>query len=145
MPGAGPTAGLKYQTPTLSGFTTDDGEFQYRAGEAITFLVGGLVLGSVKATSRLNLAQLANRVAGKIDKLHDPSITNLGRFIHTLDEDGDIEKGVVCIAEDDDGAVGYMRGRRLERAAMGRIPSAYVRPRARRFCARILPRARFSR
>src|SRR5437762_460178 len=91
---AGPTAGLKYQTPTLSGFTTDDGEFQYRAGEAITFLVGGLVLGSVKATSRLNLAQLANRVAGKIDKLHDPSITNLGRFIHTLDEDGDIEKGV---------------------------------------------------
>src|SRR3989440_10397740 len=44
---AGPIAGLKYQTPTLSGFTTDDGEFQYRAGEAIAFLVGGLVLGAV--------------------------------------------------------------------------------------------------
>src|SRR5437870_8597775 len=29
---AGPTAGLKYQTPTLSGITTDDGQFQYRAG-----------------------------------------------------------------------------------------------------------------
>src|SRR4051812_33554761 len=91
---AGPTGGLKYQTPTMSGFTTDDGEFQYRQGEVITFLVGGVVLGSVEAASRLNLAQLANRVAGKIDKLHDPSITNLGRFIHTLDQDGNIETGV---------------------------------------------------
>ena len=91
---AGPTCGLKYQTPTLSGFTNEDGEFEYRSGEAITFLVGGLVLGSVDAAPRLNLAQLANRVAGKIDKLHDPSVTNLGRFIHTLDQDGNIENGV---------------------------------------------------
>ena len=44
----------------------------------------------------------------------------------------DIEEGIVCIAEDDDGVVGYMRGRRLDRGAMGRIPTAYVRPRARR-------------
>ncbi|TMH21467.1 MAG: hydrolase, partial [Betaproteobacteria bacterium] len=80
---AGPIAGLKYQTPTLSGITTDDGEFQYREGEAITFLVGGVVLGAVEAAPRLNLTQLANRVAGKIDKLHDPSVTNLGRFIHS--------------------------------------------------------------
>ena len=91
---AGPIAGLKYQTPTLSGITTDEGEFQYRKGEAITFLIGGLVLGAVEAAPRLNLAQLANRVAGKIDKLHDPSVTNLGRFIHTLDQDGNIETGV---------------------------------------------------
>ena len=91
---AGPIAGLKYQTPTLSGITTDDGEFQYREGEAITFLVGGVVLGAVEAAPRLNLTQLANRVAGKIDKLHDPSVTNLGRFIHSLDQDGNIETGV---------------------------------------------------
>ena len=51
---AGPIAGLKYQTPTLSGITTDDGEFQYREGEAITFLVGGVVLGAVEAAPRLN-------------------------------------------------------------------------------------------
>src|SRR5439155_12451201 len=44
----------------------------------------------------------------------------------------DIEEGVVCIAEDDGGAIGYMRGRRLERGVMGRITTAYVRPRARR-------------
>jgi predicted acyl esterase len=91
---AGPTSGLKYQTPTLSGFTTETGEFHYRAGEAIAFLVGGLVLGSVAAAPRLNLAQLVNRVAGKIDKLHDPLVTNLGRLVHTLDQDGDLETGV---------------------------------------------------
>ncbi|MES3001841.1 MAG: CocE/NonD family hydrolase [Pseudomonadota bacterium] len=91
---AGPTCGLKFQTPTLSGITDDSGKFQYRAGEAIAFLIGGLVLGSVEAAPRLNLAQLVNRVAGKIDKLHDPAVTNLGRFIHSLDRDGNIEAGV---------------------------------------------------
>ena len=91
---AGPTSGLKYQTPTLSGITTDTGEFQYRAGEAIAFLVGGLVLGAVEAAPRLNLAQLVTRVAGKIERLHDPFITNLGRLVHSLDQDGNIETGV---------------------------------------------------
>ena len=66
---AGPIAGLKYQTPTLSGVTSATGEFQYRADEAITFLVGGIVLGAVEAAPRLNLAQLAKRVDGKLDKL----------------------------------------------------------------------------
>lgn len=91
---AGPTAGLKYQTPTLKGFTNHAGEFRYRAGEAITFLLGSVVLGSVEAAPRLNLADLVNRVAGKIDKLHDPQITNLGRLVHTLDQQGQIESGV---------------------------------------------------
>ena len=91
---AGPIAGLKYQTPTLSGITTDNGEFQYRANEAISFMVGGIVLGAADAAPRLNLAQLANRVDGKIDKLHDPSVTNLARFVHTLDQEGNIESGV---------------------------------------------------
>jgi predicted acyl esterase len=91
---AGPIAGLKYQTPTLSGVTNDSGEFQYRADEAITFLVGGIVLGATEAAPRLNLAQLANRVDGKIDKLLDPSVTNLARFVHTLDQAGSIESGV---------------------------------------------------
>jgi predicted acyl esterase len=91
---AGPIAGLKYQTPTLSGVTNDSGEFQYRADEAITFLVGGIVLGATEAAPRLNLAQLANRVDGNVDRLLDPSVTNLARFVHTLDQAGSIESGV---------------------------------------------------
>jgi predicted acyl esterase len=91
---AGPIAGLKYQTPTLSGLTNEKGEFQYRADEAISFMVGGIVLGAHGAQPRLNLAHLANRVDGKLDKLLDPSVTNLARFVHTLDQDGNIEAGI---------------------------------------------------
>lgn len=91
---AGPIAGLRYQTPTTSGTTTERGEFQYCPGEAVTFLVGGVVLGSVKGSARVNLAQLVNRVDGKIDRLRDPICTNLARFVQMLDQGGTVEGGV---------------------------------------------------
>jgi len=91
---AGPIAGLKYLTPTRSGFTNQKGEFQYGKGEAVTFLLGGLVLGTVEGAARVNLAQLVNRVAGKIDKLHDPIATNLARLVQTMDQSGNVEAGV---------------------------------------------------
>jgi predicted acyl esterase len=91
---AGPVAGLKYQTPTAAGFTDERGAFHYRPGEAVTFLVGRLVLGTALGAPRINLAQLVNRVAGNIGKLHDPAVTNLARFLFTLDQDGDVENGV---------------------------------------------------
>src|SRR5260370_8190996 len=84
---AGAVCGLRYQTPTTSGITTERGEFAYRKGESVTFLVGGLVLGSIAGTPRINLAQLVNRVDGKIDRLHDPIVTNLARLIQTLYHD----------------------------------------------------------
>jgi predicted acyl esterase len=91
---AGPICGLKYRTPTICGVTNERGEFRYRAGEAVTFLVGGLVLGAVEGAARVNLAQLVNRVAGKIDRLHDPLVTNVARLVQTLDQDGVVENGV---------------------------------------------------
>ena len=45
---AGPVSGLRYQTPTTMGVTNALGEFLYRPGEAITFLVGRVVLGTTK-------------------------------------------------------------------------------------------------
>ena len=90
---AGPMSGLRYQTPTTTGSTNERGEFQYRKGESVTFLVGGLVLGSVAGAPSVNLAQLVNRADGKIDRLHDPIVTNLARLIQTLDQDGSVENG----------------------------------------------------
>ncbi len=92
---AGPVSGLRYQTPTSTGLTNARGEFEYRPGEAVTFLVGGLVLGTVEGAPRINLAQLVNRVAGKIDRLHDPMVTNLARLLQTLDQDGNVEAGIM--------------------------------------------------
>lgn len=91
---AGPVSGLRYQTPTLSGTTDEQGRFSYRDGEAVTFLIGGLVLGTAAGAARINLAQLVNRVDGKIEKLHDPIVTNLARLVQTLDQDGNVEQGV---------------------------------------------------
>src|SRR5207244_11714338 len=53
-----------------------------------------VVRGSVGAAPRIALPQLVSRVGWKINKLHDPAVTNLGRFIHSLDQDGNIETGV---------------------------------------------------
>ena len=91
---AGPVVGLRYETPTTAGLTNERGEFHYRAGEAVTFLVGQIVLGTAAGAPRLNLAQLVHRVSGNIDKLHDPSITNRARLLQTLDRDGDVQSGV---------------------------------------------------
>jgi hypothetical protein len=91
---AGPIRGLRYRTPTADGLTDERGAFCYRRGETVTFLVGGIVLGSVKGAPRVNLAQLVDRADGKIDRLHDPMVTNLARLVQTLDQDGDLENGV---------------------------------------------------
>ncbi len=91
---AGPVTGLAYQTPTMSGLTNERGEFRYRPGEAVTFLLGRLALGTIEGAPRVNLAQLVHRVSGNIDKLHDPSVTNRARLLQSLDQDGDVENGV---------------------------------------------------
>ena len=94
---AGPVRGLRYETPTMSGFTDERGEFRYRAGETVTFLVGGLVLGAVDGMPRVTAAHLANRADGKIERVHDPIVTNLARLVQTLDQGGGRE-GAVTIA-----------------------------------------------
>ncbi len=91
---AGPVIGLKYQTPTMRGLTNERGEFGYRPGEIVTFLLGRLVLGATQGAPRVNLAQLVSRVSGNIGKLSDPAVTNLARLLQTLDQDGDVENGV---------------------------------------------------
>src|SRR4051795_6323480 len=90
----GPIAGLRYETPTQAGLTNDRGEFLYRAGESVTFFIGGLILGSVEGAERVNLAQLVPRVDGKIERLHDPIVTNLARLVQSLDQQGDVDGGV---------------------------------------------------
>lgn len=60
------TAGLSYQTGTLTGTTGPEGQFKYNQGEAVTFSVGSLQLGTAKGKSRLNI----------LDLVDNPSLTN---------------------------------------------------------------------
>ena len=91
---SGPVAGLKYQTPTLSGMTNEKGEFQYRQGERIAFLVGNTPLGSAIGKPQINLAEIISRVDGNISKLLDTGLTNVARFLCSLDRDGNLDGGI---------------------------------------------------
>ncbi len=96
---AGPVAGLKYQTPSCSGITNEIGAFDYRAGERVAFLVGETAIGYVTGAPRINLAQIVSRVDGNIDKLCDAGLTNVARFLCSLDWDGNLDGGIVLAPE----------------------------------------------
>ena len=95
----GPIAGLKYLTPSCSGLTNASGEFNYRQGERVAFLVGDTPIGYAPGSARLTLADIVTRVDGNISKLLDPGLTNIARFLCTLDQDGNIDNGIQISAE----------------------------------------------
>ena len=96
---AGPLAGLRYQSPSCSGFTNEKGEFSYSEGERVAFLVGDVPVGYALGASRINLANIVSRVDGNIQKLLDPGLTNVARFLCSLDRDGDLDGGIVIAPE----------------------------------------------
>ena len=96
---AGPIAGLRYRTPSCAGATDAKGQFSYRQGERITFLLGEQAIGTAIAGPRIDLAQLVSRVDGNLHKLFDPGLTNLARFICSLDQKGNFDGGVVIAPE----------------------------------------------
>lgn len=91
---SGPVAGLKYQTPSHSGLTNEKGEFRYHPGERVAFLVGNTSIGSAMGAARINLADIVSRVDGNISKLLDAGLTNIARFLCSLDRDGDLSGGI---------------------------------------------------
>lgn len=96
---AGPIVGLKYKAPSCSGFTNEKGEFNYQEGERVAFLIGDIAFGSAIGAPRLNLAQVVSRVDGNIQKLLDPGLTNIARFLCSLDQDGNLDGGIVIAPE----------------------------------------------
>jgi hypothetical protein len=92
---AGPVAGLRFETPTCAGITDSGGMFQYQDGEVVTFSVGTLVVGAAPGARRLTVADIVARVGGNPDKLADPGLTNIARFLQTLDTGGNPDNGVI--------------------------------------------------
>lgn len=90
---AGPISGIKYETPSCSGLTNERGEFQYRDGERMAFLLGENAIGTVKCAPQVNLTQIVSRVDGSPHKLKDPGLTNIARLVFTLDRDGVLDHG----------------------------------------------------
>lgn len=86
----GPVAGLSWETPSGAGLTDDSGAFRYRPGESVDFWIGDVWLGRAEAAPLLTPVDL---VPGAATADH-PTVTNLARFLQTLDEDGDPGNGI---------------------------------------------------
>ena len=85
-----PVSGIAYSAETYSGITNAEGQFSYRLDEEISFSIGDIVLGTAKGEALVSPLQL---VVGA-DSVEHASITNMLRFLQTLDADADISNGI---------------------------------------------------
>ena len=97
---------LRYETATQAGFTNDAGEFNYVAGERITFYVGGITLGSTAGAAQITPFQLAGiapprnegelraglAFSGTLAPIE--RVANIAMFLIALDVDRDPENGI---------------------------------------------------
>ncbi len=84
-------AGVDYTTdsdPTPRQ-TNAEGQFYYKAGETVTFKLGGVLLGRAKGADIVSLADLDNQGADA------PRAKNTAQLLQTLDDDRDPTNGIV--------------------------------------------------
>jgi len=82
--------GLQYTSGTQSGVTDVNGNFSYQPGQAVTFTIGGILIGTV---SGKNVITPVDLVAGAINEA-DPVVTNIVQFLLTIDEDQNSTNGI---------------------------------------------------
>ena len=81
--------GIGYRTPTQSGITNAQGEFNYLPGETVTFSIGALEFPPIPAKSLvtpLDMAQSLNPAS--------PMVLNIARLLQSLDVDGNPANGI---------------------------------------------------
>ena len=86
-------SGVTYSTATRSGVTNGGGEYEYIAGEMVTFSIGGIQLGTVLAGPIITPLTLA----GTSDPA-DQHVINIVRLLMTLDFDGNPDNGIQITA-----------------------------------------------
>jgi len=99
----GPVQGLMFKTLTQAGTTDSNGRFEYLTGETVTFSIGEFVLGSGAGGGQITPAHLVPVISGgktpmapgDPKKVTNQIVTNLARFIQSLDNDGNVENGVM--------------------------------------------------
>lgn len=71
--------GIRYKSGATEGYTDENGNFQYEAGNSVSFFVGDIELGSTQGAAELSLADLAGGNATTEE--------NISRFLTTVDYD----------------------------------------------------------
>ncbi len=82
-------AGIGYRTPTQSGFTNAQGEFNYLPGEMVTFFIGALEFPPVSAKAIVTPLDMAQNLDPS-----SPMVLNIARLLQSLDSDGNPANGI---------------------------------------------------
>jgi hypothetical protein len=85
--------GLSYRTDSISGLTDANGSFEYFPGEQVVFSIGSVELPSTEAKATIN----AMDIFSTPDTLN-LAVVNLNRLLITLDNDLQIENGILLSA-----------------------------------------------
>ncbi|MGE6649093.1 hypothetical protein ACQKE0_07420 [Shewanella colwelliana] len=81
--------GIGYRTATQTGVTNAQGEYNYIAGETVTFFIGGLEFPPTVATGVVTPLSIA-----ATEDVTNSSVVNMARLLQTLDKDGDASNGI---------------------------------------------------
>jgi hypothetical protein len=82
-------AGLTYSSGESRGVTDPNGEFEYEAGQPITFSVGGIKLGSAASQPTVTPVDLVEGGSSAT-----PAVQNIARFLMMLDSDANVRNGI---------------------------------------------------
>jgi hypothetical protein len=85
-----PVEGLRYEFGSVVDFTDEDGTFLYLPGRPVSFYVGDILLGSAQGALVLTPVDLVPDATG----VEDDRVTNILRFLQTLDDDYDPANGI---------------------------------------------------
>jgi len=99
-----PVSNLHYDTDTLSGETNAAGEFHYREGEMVSFSIGNIMFGEAMGQPTITPLDLVPEA--KNDPYH-PTVTNMVKFMLTIDADGDPNNGIQISSTVKEGAQGH--------------------------------------
>lgn len=95
---AGVVQGLAYSTPTYSGITDQSGTFQYKEGEQVHFSIAGIELGSADGAPVVTPVSLVDSAEDE----NNETVTNIVRFLLTLDDDANSQNGIQLSASMND-------------------------------------------
>ena len=93
-----PVQGLSYITPSGSGLTDETGRFVCQSGEMVQFMIGDVLLGETTGKDVITPMDFIDE-SGRSMGFNNPVLVNMGRFLQSLDADGNPENGIVITQE----------------------------------------------
>jgi hypothetical protein len=89
----GNLSGLGYSSESQQGVIGNDGKFNYKTGETVSFKLGGITLGSIKPSANSLLFKNLDQGIDPQGNLSNSTI-NRAMLLQTLDQDGDSSNGI---------------------------------------------------